>query len=65
MIKKKIRIYYLMSKPTETDFINAHLITDRILLRKLFEELRDRPQSKYFKNIVIKNVDWRKKNISS
>ena len=50
-----------MSKPTETDFINAHLITDRILLRKLFEELRDRPQSKYFKNIVIKNVDWRKK----
>ena len=46
-----------MSKPTETDFINAHLITDRILLRKLFEELRDRPQSKYFKNVVIKNVD--------
>ena len=47
-----------MSKPTETDFINAHVVTDQILLRKLFEELRDRPQSKYFKNIIIRNVNW-------
>lgn len=48
-------------KPTASDFINAQLVTDRILLRKLFEELRDRPQSKYFKNITIKNVHWHEK----
>lgn len=52
-----------MVKPTETDFINAHLITDRILLRKLFEDLKNRPQSKYFKNIIIKNVNWDEKTL--
>ena len=50
-----------MSKPTESDFINAHIVTDRILLRKLFEELRDRPQSKYFKHVVIKDIPWNEK----
>ena len=49
------------AKPTESDFINAQIITDRILLRKLFEGLRDRPQSKYFKNIIIKDIEWDKK----
>ena len=50
-----------MAKPTETDFINAQLATDRIMLRKMFEDLRDRPQSKYFKNVIIKNRDWKEK----
>ena len=50
-----------MAKPVESDFINAHLITKRILLRKMFERLRDRPQSKYFKNVIIKDVAWRQK----
>ena len=54
-----------MAKPTETDFINAQLVTDRILLKKLFQELRDRPQSKYFKNVVIKNIDWNKKTFAN
>ena len=50
-----------MAKPIESDFINAHLISQRILHRKMFETLRDRAQSKYFKNIVIKDVEWSKK----
>ena len=50
-----------MATLTETDYINANLVADRILLRKLFEELRDRPQSKYFKNIIITNVKWEEK----
>ena len=53
-----------MAKPIESDFINAHLISQRILLRKMFETLRDRPQSKYFKNIIIKDVEWSKKTFS-
>lgn len=50
-----------MTKPVESDFINAYFVTQRILLRKMFENLKNRPQSKYFKNIVIKNVEWNKK----
>ena len=50
-----------MATLTEKDYINANLMADRILLRKLFEELRDRPQSKYFKNVVIKDIEWNKK----
>ena len=54
-----------MGKPLESDFINAHLITNRILMRKMFETLRDKPTSKYFKNIVIKDVDWSVKTFSN
>ena len=50
-----------MAKPTDVDFINAHLATDRIMLRKMFEELRDHRHSKYFKNVVIRNVEWKDK----
>ena len=44
--------------PTETDIIFSHLVTNRILLRRLFEELRDRPKSKYFKNVIITDIPW-------
>ena len=54
-----------MAQPTESDFINAHIVTNRILLKKLFQELRDRPQSKYFKNVIIKDIDWNKKTLKN
>ena len=54
-----------MAKPLESDFINAHLATSRVLMRKMFETLRDRPQSKYFKNIIIKDVAWSEKTFLS
>ena len=47
-----------MAKPTESDFVHAHLIAHRIFLRRMFETLRTRPGSKYFKNIVIQDVAW-------
>ena len=54
-----------MANPTESDYINAHLVANRILLRKLFEDLRDRPQSKYFKNVIIKDIAWNKKTFNN
>ena len=49
-----------MPTATETDIIYAHVITNRILLRQLLEDLRDRPGSKYFKNIIIRDIPWEK-----
>ena len=55
----------MIIKPTQSDYITAHLIADRILLRKMFEELRDRSESKYFKNIVIEDVEWNYKKLNA
>ena len=44
--------------PTQTDITTAILITDRILLRQTFEKLINRKESKYFKNITIRDIPW-------
>ena len=49
-----------MALPTINDIVFSNIIADRILLRKNFEMLRDRLGSKYFKNIVIKDIEWNK-----
>ena len=45
---------------TTYDITFSSIIADRILMRRNFEILRDRPNSKYFKNIIIKDVEWNK-----
>ena len=44
--------------PTLTDITRGLLIVNRILLRRAFERLKSRRDSKYFKNIIIKNIEW-------
>ena len=44
--------------PTQRDITTALLVADRILLRRAFENLKNRNGSKYFKNINIRNVPW-------
>ena len=47
-----------MALPTVSDITLGYLMAERILQRKIFERLRDRKNSKYFRNIVIKNIPW-------
>ena len=49
---------YYMTIPSITDVTFASIIADRILIKENLQELRDSPDSKYFKNIVIKDVPW-------
>ena len=49
-----------MALPTMIDIVFSNIVADRILLRRNFESLRDRAGSKYFKHIVIKDVEWDK-----
>ena len=44
--------------PTFMDIARGYLIVNRILLRKNFELLKNRKNSKYFKNIIIKDIPW-------
>ena len=46
--------------PTQNDITTAFLIVNRILLRRTFETLSQRKGSKYFKNIMIKDIPWGK-----
>ena len=43
---------------TISDIIRATTCVQRILFRKTFEELRDRPGSFYWKHVVIENSPW-------
>lgn len=47
-----------MAHPTLSDITLGYLMAERILQRKIFERLRDREGSKYFRNIVIKDIPW-------
>ena len=49
-----------MALPTVEDIVFSNVIADRILMKQNFERLRDRPASKYFKNVKIKDVEWSK-----
>ena len=44
--------------PTITDITRGLLIVDRILLKRAFQRLKNRKNSKYFKNIQISDVPW-------
>ena len=43
---------------TWSDVITAYHIISRVLLRQTLEQLSQRKDSKYFKNIIIKDIPW-------
>ena len=47
-----------MALPTVRDITIGYLMAERILQRKIFERLRDRKESKYFSQIIIKDISW-------
>ena len=49
---------------TISDVIRATTCVQRVLFRKTFEELRDRPDSFYWKYVVIENSPWKDDDIN-